>query len=487
MIKNEREYRITKAQAATFRKALGSPRPESEPGSNESLANELQEEALRSQLEELEESLQQYEKLIRDKPKVISPNSIEELPIALIQARIASGLTQADLARQLGTSEQQVQRYEATNFSGASLRRIKEVADALKVRIQPNVFVDQSPDSLTELFRKLGALGITREFLERWILSPSMQTPAVDSTGSDFDIAAVVSRIARVFGWRQEELLKSTSLSFDTEVLSEVRYKKPKKADGKRVEALTVYAHYLALLALHATKHLGAKAMPKSAMAFRDQVIHRYSSFGYSEALQYVWDLGVPVVPLRASGALHGAMWRVEGRNVIVLKQSTMSIARWLIDLLHETYHAKDDPLEPSKAVIEIDDPMMIHREQSAEELNATEFAIEAALEGRAEKLFELCVNEAKGKVEWLKRVVPEVAKREMVDRGVLANALAHRLSEQGINWWPTAAGMQDKSQDPWTVARDVFLERVNLQSLNPIDRDILLRSLSQGETNEPS
>ncbi|MBM4258372.1 MAG: helix-turn-helix transcriptional regulator [Deltaproteobacteria bacterium] len=40
--------------------------------------------------------------------------SLEELPKTLIQARIAGGLSQEDLATTLGLKPQQIQRYEAT-------------------------------------------------------------------------------------------------------------------------------------------------------------------------------------------------------------------------------------------------------------------------------------------------------------------------------------------------------------------------------------
>jgi HTH-type transcriptional regulator/antitoxin HipB len=39
---------------------------------------------------------------------------LTELLVALIEARIAAGLTQKALADRLGVAEQQIQRYEAT-------------------------------------------------------------------------------------------------------------------------------------------------------------------------------------------------------------------------------------------------------------------------------------------------------------------------------------------------------------------------------------
>jgi HTH-type transcriptional regulator / antitoxin HipB len=61
--------------------------------------------------------------------------SIEDLPTTLIKARIASGLTQKDLAEKIGVQEQQIQRYEANHYGSASFDRLRTIANALKVEI----------------------------------------------------------------------------------------------------------------------------------------------------------------------------------------------------------------------------------------------------------------------------------------------------------------------------------------------------------------
>ncbi len=52
--------------------------------------------------------------------------SLRELPVLLIEGRIVAGLTQCQLGERLGLSEQQIQRYEATMYSGASLDRLRK-------------------------------------------------------------------------------------------------------------------------------------------------------------------------------------------------------------------------------------------------------------------------------------------------------------------------------------------------------------------------
>ena len=135
MIKNERQYRISRNQAARFSQTLDSLRrrsKESREGTHPLIAK-AQEEALRSQMTDLEEQLIEYESLKAGNFEIRHLNVVSELPTSLIKARIAQGLSQRDLAERLKLKEQQIQRYEATDYASANLARIKEVINALGV------------------------------------------------------------------------------------------------------------------------------------------------------------------------------------------------------------------------------------------------------------------------------------------------------------------------------------------------------------------
>lgn len=60
-------------------------------------------------------------------------SSLSELPIALIKARISSGMTQKELAEKIGVQEQQIQRYESNHYSSVSFDRLKEIFEALEI------------------------------------------------------------------------------------------------------------------------------------------------------------------------------------------------------------------------------------------------------------------------------------------------------------------------------------------------------------------
>ena len=132
MIKNERQYRITKAQASRFRQTLENIRRRSAdtPDLNPRIA-QAQEEAVQSQVADLEQELREYQSLRAGGFELEELHAIDGVATALIKARIARGLSHKDLAERLGLKEQQIQRYEATDYVSASLGRIREVANVL--------------------------------------------------------------------------------------------------------------------------------------------------------------------------------------------------------------------------------------------------------------------------------------------------------------------------------------------------------------------
>ena len=147
MIKNERQYRITRAQAEKFLLALRNLRADTDDRyALHPRLRQLQEEALKSQLGDLEEDLREYEDLKEGRFEFEKLKVISQLPKLLIRARIASGLTQRDLAGLLGLKEQQIQRYEASDYASASFTRIKEVVSALGIEVDDEQSVDEGID-----------------------------------------------------------------------------------------------------------------------------------------------------------------------------------------------------------------------------------------------------------------------------------------------------------------------------------------------------
>ena len=139
MIKNEKQYRITKAQVRRFQEAIAELAGQQRPANVSARLWEAQRRAAQSQMEELQEQVEAYERLQLGKSKHVVLEAVEDLPKALIRARIAAGMTQEGLARRLGVKPQQVQRYEATEYESASFARILKVVQALGLTMPKRV------------------------------------------------------------------------------------------------------------------------------------------------------------------------------------------------------------------------------------------------------------------------------------------------------------------------------------------------------------
>jgi ribosome-binding protein aMBF1 (putative translation factor) len=135
MIKNEKQYRITKAQARRFEEALAELPRQERPANITPRLWQAQRDAAESQLQELQEQIDAYERLHVGKSKELVLEAVEDLPKTLIRARIASGMTREVLAHRLGVKTQQIQRYEATEYDSASFARICKVVQALGLRM----------------------------------------------------------------------------------------------------------------------------------------------------------------------------------------------------------------------------------------------------------------------------------------------------------------------------------------------------------------
>ncbi len=135
VIKNEKQYRITKAQVRRLQDALAELSGQARPSNISPRLWAAQRQAAQYQMAELQKAVEAFERLQLGQSKEVVLTAVEDLPKALIRARIAAGMTQEGLARRLGVKPQQVQRYEATEYESASFARILKVVHALGLRM----------------------------------------------------------------------------------------------------------------------------------------------------------------------------------------------------------------------------------------------------------------------------------------------------------------------------------------------------------------
>jgi HTH-type transcriptional regulator / antitoxin HipB len=133
MIQNERQYRITQTKLREFEAALAAIDPQDPQLHPRQIVGWTNSYNLT--IRTLKQEIEEYEQLKSGNILTFALNSISDLPMTLIKARIAAGMTQKELAEKIGVQEQQIQRYEANQYGSASFDRLRTIADALKIEI----------------------------------------------------------------------------------------------------------------------------------------------------------------------------------------------------------------------------------------------------------------------------------------------------------------------------------------------------------------
>ena len=94
MITNQKQYKVTQTHLKEFEAALGERKRGSAPDGIDEGMWQLEQDALESQIEDFKADLSAFENLQAGKIVETNLNSLADLPVLLIQARIAQGLTQ---------------------------------------------------------------------------------------------------------------------------------------------------------------------------------------------------------------------------------------------------------------------------------------------------------------------------------------------------------------------------------------------------------
>lgn len=154
MIKNEKQYQVTKARLNEFRESYSELQSNVE---NDPIYAKIEQDALRYQISQLEKELREYEMIKSGTVNEINIDSLSSFHEVLIKGRIAKGWTQAELAMRLEIKEQQIQRYELCNYSTASMARVNQVASILdlgNISIKARLNVKEHSFNIPEEFNK---------------------------------------------------------------------------------------------------------------------------------------------------------------------------------------------------------------------------------------------------------------------------------------------------------------------------------------------
>lgn len=130
MIKNERQYQFTTKRLDDWEITLH--QLQTKPATNTAdWVLKAQIDGAKEEIRQLKSQLKEYEDLKAGKKRLPDLSVVQSLPSWLVKYRIAHNWTQKELADKLDMKEQQIQRYEETNYAGASLATLQKIASVL--------------------------------------------------------------------------------------------------------------------------------------------------------------------------------------------------------------------------------------------------------------------------------------------------------------------------------------------------------------------
>ena len=130
MIKNEKQYKITKSKLKDLERSLKVCKEGTFP---DKTIHKAMADSLKSLMGDLEKEIREYENLKSKKAPTLKIGSLADLPDVLVRSRISQGLTQKQLAVKLGMQAQQIQRYESENYRRVSFGTLLEISKTLNI------------------------------------------------------------------------------------------------------------------------------------------------------------------------------------------------------------------------------------------------------------------------------------------------------------------------------------------------------------------
>lgn len=465
MITNEYQYKISKARIQKFQKLIDELSTSKEDIDPRLIKAQI--DAIRSQINDIEEELFQYDD-IKNNKKVPFEDllNFKNIPVSLIKARIGLNLTQKEFAELLGVKEQQIQRWEATEYASTSISRVHEI---IKIILKSEGIILEKVIPLNKIFSKLSETGLNKDFIiNRFSTCKDIGEKEQKPKISNID---TLSNLGKVYNWQLKDILAGESLKL-VNLPQNVLFKLPKGRKQKELHAYTIYAHYIGLLIDSVTENIPRQEIFEDPYEINKMLFNQYGKLSLENCVKCVWNLGIPLIALDDPGVFNAACFRIGERYVIILKQKTRFEARWMFDLFHELWHVISSK---EKINICIDS----FNYSNEEERKASLFSAAILLGKNPQALAEKCLSKAKRDIKLMKGAIKSVAIEEGVRIDVLANYLAYRLDEQGYNIWGIAQNLQEKlEQNPFIMFKKELIKHSNLENLSQPDFNILQRAL---------
>jgi hypothetical protein len=331
-----------------------------------------------------------------------------------------------------------------------------------------------STNPMADLYRRLGAVGLTKPMVHRYIL-PDWWNDQVAKNPAGY--AEGISFISRHLGLDLASLRDSGRLITYRES-GICKFKKSKNATEDQLQMARSLATRVAHLVNAATPESCAP-LPASATQMRQEILgqgHPWVSL--RNLVDYCWSLGVPVVHLTSflkSKRPDGLAVRVRGRPIVVLCKKVRATAWLLFILAHELGHIALGHIPEDGALV---DENVNTNEPDTEEDEANSFAIEL-LTGTKDCSFHSASRWPNA--QRLAKRALEIGRELKIDPGHVVLNYAHTMGGEFFPVANAALSLLEPKKEALGIVRQKLAEHLDWSSL-PEDSSEFLMRVTQAE-----
>ncbi|PEK99507.1 hypothetical protein [Bacillus sp. AFS017336] len=465
MIKNDFELGITKENLKQLESSFENCDKDESLNEMSAMKQSIYRKALIGEIENLSNQIKEYEDLKNGDPVQFKLENAIDLPKMIIRSRISKGLSEKELSSKIGMDINEYSDLEDELFADSTPELINQIMDVLNISVEQslNEILLKSPIQITKILQKrLGEL-----------YNKLIPYELVENENIFYGYLKLITSLKRIFSDQFNQILLGNEINYSK--MTSARYKVPQNTNTELLYLYTAYSQHISKK-ISEIIDVPKKKLTTDPKQFREEVIEKYGYLTFDTCANYIWDSGVAILPMDLRGGFHGACWRFEGKNIIVLKQQSKSKSKWLFDLLHEYWHATQEPELLERDVVDINE-VLTSGNNDKEEIDANNFANNVIFDGNGESLLEQCIKESKNRIGLLKASVQRVAIKNEVDVSSLANYVAHSVSKKGRNFWGAAQNLQLK-ENPYLTAKTILESRISFYKVD----DLLEKELLENE-----
>lgn len=362
------------------------------------------------------------------------------------------GLSQRDVAKLVGMPPSQLSKIESGSFD----LRVSTVQTLL--RVMGATFAEISgPDALEisqkELRRAAPKMGVPVDLVDRlFSRTPRSLTRRIFSRALAWDLTS-------------GDIVRASV----ADLASNMVFKALRAKGDPASSPLLHLANACAEVVLPVVRVSAFSPLP-AASVVRDEAADEHGVVTLRSLLQWTWDHGVVVLPIRAQGAFCAAAWTIRDTPVVVLKDSRASAVFWLFDLAHELGHIAHGHTR-GDGIVDVDQLGPDEATVDDQEREANAYALDLLL-GNPEELIAWVRNESRGNYLRFKAAVATVARQTSVSSGLLGMVAAYELTDIGQpkDRWGSATNLAVPDGDGIVEVEAALRSRVDTRGLSEED-----------------